>query len=55
MSEIKKDLQRIVNMFWDIEKNHWEEGGTNDDNHIFLNLNNVKNWLERQRRDNEQT
>ena len=55
MNEIKKDLQRITDMFWQIEKNHWEETGTDNDNHIFINLNNIKNWLEGQRRDNEQT
>ena len=55
LETITKDFQRITDMFWQIEKNHWEETGTDDDNHIFINLNNVKNWLEGQRRNNEQT
>ena len=55
MDSIQKDCQRITDMFWQIEKNHWEETGTDNDNHIFINLNNIKNWLEGQRRDNEQT
>ena len=54
MNEIKKDLQRIVDMFWDIEFNDWEEKA-NPEDHIFHAFNNIKNWLKGQRRDNEQT
>ena len=46
---IEKDLKRIVDMFWNIEKRHWEEAGTDDAHHIFLSLNRVKNWLEANR------
>ena len=50
---IEKDLKRVVNMFWDIEKRHWEETPDND-NHVLHSLNNIKNWLESLRRNNEQ-
>ena len=43
--KITKDLHRIVNMYWDIEKRHWEEEGSNNDNHIFISLNNVRNYI----------
>ena len=46
---IEKDLKRIVDVFWDIEKRYWEEAGTDDEHHIFLSLNRVKNWLEANR------
>ena len=47
MISIMKDLKRVVGMYWDIEKNYWEDSGTDDDNHVFISLNNIKNWLVR--------
>tara|TARA_R100001594_G_scaffold49996_1_gene83113 strand:- start:10 stop:195 length:186 start_codon:yes stop_codon:yes gene_type:complete len=52
MISIEKDLQRIVDMWWKHEFDHWEENA-NPEDHIFHALNNIKNWLEGQRRDNE--
>ena len=53
MISIEKDLQKIVDMWWKHEFDHWEESG-NPEDHIFNSINNIKNWLEGQRRDNEQ-
>ena len=53
MNEIKNDLQKIIDMMWREEFDHWEENACPED-HIFHALNNIKNWLEGQkRRDNE--
>ena len=53
MNEIKNDLQKIIDMMWKEEFDHWEENACPED-HIFHSLNNIKNWLEGQkRRDNE--
>ena len=41
---IEDDLQYIIDMYWYTEKIHWEELN-NPDDHIFNNLNNVKNFL----------
>jgi len=41
---LHNDIQKIVDMWWDIEKDNWEEAGT-PNNHIFLSLNNLKNYL----------
>ena len=49
MKELEKSLQKIVDMFWDIERRDWEEK-ENPENHIFLSINNIKNWLEGQGR-----
>ena len=51
MISIMKDLKRVVGMYWDIEKNYWEDSGTDDDNHVFISLNNIKNWLERNKQE----
>ena len=51
MISIRKDLKRVVGMYWDIEKNYWEDSGTDDDNHVFISLNNIKNWLERNKQE----
>ena len=51
MISIMKDLKRVVGMYWDIEKNYWEDSGTDDDNHVFISLNNKKNWLERNKQE----
>ena len=40
MVSIHNDLLRIIRMFWEIEKRHWEESNYPDD-HIFINLDNV--------------
>ena len=49
MISIEKDLQRVVDMWWEIEHTNWEELDT-PENHIFVNINNIRNWLEGQRR-----
>mgnify|MGYP003662166522 CR=1 FL=1 len=41
MKNLNKDLKRIVMMYWQEEKNHWESL----ENHVFLSLNRVKNYL----------
>ena len=41
---IEDDLDYIVDMYWQIEKTNWEELN-NPDDHIFLKINNVKNYL----------
>tara|TARA_Y100001973_G_C5201732_1_gene338283 strand:+ start:3393 stop:3629 length:237 start_codon:yes stop_codon:yes gene_type:complete len=43
-NRLRKDLKRIVMMYWSDEKSHWEELD-NDENHIFISLNNVRNYL----------
>ena len=49
MNELKKSLQKLVDMYWDVERRDWEEK-ENPEDHIFLSINNIKNWLEGQRR-----
>tara|TARA_R100001463_G_scaffold102573_1_gene156998 strand:- start:603 stop:770 length:168 start_codon:yes stop_codon:yes gene_type:complete len=41
---IENDLEYIIDMYWQVEKEHWEELD-NPSDHIFNNLNNVKNFL----------
>ena len=48
-STIKKDLQTIVDYLWEDEHTHWEELD-NPEEHIFIPINNIKNWLEGQER-----
>ncbi len=43
-NSIEDDLEYIIDMYWQVEKNHWEELNTPSE-HIFNNLNNVKNFL----------
>jgi hypothetical protein len=38
------DIDKLVEMYWQIEKNHWEEDG-NPEDHIFHAINNLKNYL----------
>ena len=52
MKNLNKDLKRIVMMYWQEEKDHWESLDTPSD-HIFLSLNNVKNYLIGERKANE--
>ena len=44
MKNLNKDLKRIVMMYWQEEKNHWESL-ENPSDHVFLSLNRVKNYL----------
>ena len=53
MSDLKENLQKIVDYIWRDEFKDWEEKD-NPEDHIFHAINNIKNWLEGQRRDNEQ-
>ena len=50
MISIHNDLLKIIGMFWEIEKRHWEESNYPDD-HIFISLDNVKKWMEKQQDD----
>ncbi len=43
-NSIEDDLEYIIDMYWRVEKDHWEELNTPSE-HIFNNLNNVKNFL----------
>ena len=52
LDSIKKDLQKIVDYMWRDEFKDWEEK-ENPKDHIFHAFNDVKNWLESQRKDNE--
>ncbi len=52
-NRLRKDLKRIVMMYWSDEKSHWEELG-NDEDHIFTSLNNVRNYLiSKEKKDDE--
>ena len=51
MSDLKENLHKIVDYIWRDEFKDWEEKD-NPDDHIFHAINNIKNWLEGQRRDN---
>tara|TARA_Y100001963_G_scaffold133611_1_gene193417 strand:+ start:315 stop:494 length:180 start_codon:yes stop_codon:yes gene_type:complete len=44
MERIIKDLEEIVEYMWEAENKHWEELG-NPGGHIFLAINNVRNYL----------
>ena len=44
MEKLHKDLKRIVMLYWQEEKTHWESLD-NPEDHIFLALNSVKNYL----------
>ena len=47
-NRLRKDLKRIVMMYWSDEKDHWEEldkGNYLHEDHIFTSLNNVRNYL----------
>tara|TARA_R100000306_G_C4352865_1_gene131076 strand:+ start:244 stop:504 length:261 start_codon:yes stop_codon:yes gene_type:complete len=46
-SNIKHDLDRLVDYLWENEHTNWEELD-NPENHIFIAINNVRNWLEGQ-------
>ena len=46
-SGIKHDLDRLVEYLWENEHTNWEELD-NPENHIFIAINNVRNWLEGQ-------
>ena len=44
LNRLDFDINRLVEMYWQMEKDHWEEDG-NPENHIFHALNNLKNYL----------
>ena len=50
MISIHNDLLKIIGMFWEMEKRHWQESNYPDD-HIFISLDNVKKWMEKQQDD----
>jgi len=37
-------LVNVINYMWQDEKDNWEEIGC-PDNHIFHEVNNIKNWI----------
>ena len=43
--KLRNSLQKIIDMCWSVEKHHWEEL-ENPDDHLFIDYNNVKNYLE---------
>ena len=53
MEALEIDIDKIVRYMWQIEYNDWEEK-ENPEDHIFHSINNIKNWLESLRRNNEQ-
>ena len=44
ITDLEKDLEKLVNHMWQEEYNHWEESA-NPEDHIFHAVNNVKNYL----------
>ena len=44
ITNIEKDLDRLVDYMYAEELRHWEEGA-NPEDHIFHAINNVKNYL----------
>ncbi len=47
--KLRQSLQRIIDVHWHIEKDHWEEL-SNPDDHIFIAFNDVRNYLQKYRR-----
>ena len=44
LGRIDTDLNKLVDMYWQIEFKDWEECG-NPEDHIFHAFNNIKNYL----------
>ena len=44
LNKIDIDLEKLITMYWQIEKDHWEEND-NPEDHIFHSFNNIKNYL----------
>ena len=44
MEDLKEVLNGIVRVYWQQEKDHWEEDN-NSDEHVFHAFNNIKNYL----------
>lgn len=44
INRLKYSLNQLVDMYWQMEKNHWEETSKPED-HIFHQLNNIKKYL----------
>ena len=42
--DLLDELEEIIRMYWQEEKDHWEELEC-PDKHIFLSVNAIKNWL----------
>jgi hypothetical protein len=42
--EFRQSLIKVIEMYWQVERVHWEEEGT-PENHIFLHFNYLKNWI----------
>ena len=45
MISVHKHLKRVIDMWYDLEKKNWESSGM-DDNHIFISLHRIKEFLE---------
>ena len=50
--QINDDMHRIVHLLWEKEKERWERNGT-PNNHIFISINNMKNYLVAERKREE--
>lgn len=44
ITNLEDDLHKLVDMYWQQEKDHWEEDN-NSDEHVFHAFNNIKNYL----------
>ena len=50
MISVHKDLKRVIDVWYDLEKKNWENSGM-DNKHIFISLHNIKEFLERDKDD----
>lgn len=44
INKLKYSLNQLVDMYWQMEKNHWEETDKPED-HIFHQIDNIKKYL----------
>ena len=48
MISIHKDLEKVITLWYDLEKKNWENSNMND-THIFISLHRIKEFLNRDR------
>jgi len=48
MISVHKDLKRVIDVWYDLEKRNWKNSNM-DDKHIFISLHRIKEFLERDR------
>ena len=46
MISVHRDLKKVIDMWYDLEKKNWERSGM-DNNHIFISLHNIKEFIDR--------